>query len=167
LSNTIKAFCLIAIMFFSMCAAAADLKVGYVQVDKLLKKAPQTAETGKKLEQEFSPRSLELERMKKKISALEAALEKDRLSLTEADKRKQYRELSNLKIEFGRKQRELREDINVRKNEELAVLQDRINGAVKTVSEQGNYDLVMYGGVAYANKKIDITDQVLKLLNTK
>ncbi len=146
---------------------AAELKVGYVQVDKILKEAPQTAESGKKLEQEFSPRSLELDKMKNQISAIETTLENETITLTDTDRRNKQRQVSNLKIEFQRKQRELREDINIRKNEELSVLQDRINNAVKTVSEADGYDLVMYGGVAYASKKIDITDKVLKLLSGK
>lgn len=144
---------------------AAELKVGYVQVDKILKEAPQTAESGKKLEREFSPRSLELDKMKKQIAAIESELDQESLSLSETDRRNKQRKASNLKIEFQRKQRELREDINIRKNEELSVLQDRINNAVKTVSESEGYDLVMYGGVAYASNKIDITDKVLKLLS--
>ncbi len=144
---------------------AAELKVGYVQVDKILKEAPQTAESGKKLEREFSPRSLELDKMKKQIASIESELDQDALSLSEVDRRNKQRKASNLKIEFQRKQRELREDINIRKNEELSVLQDRINNAVKTVSETEGYDLVMYGGVAYASSKIDITDKVLKLLS--
>jgi outer membrane protein len=144
---------------------AAELKVGYVQVDKILKEAPQTAESGKKLEREFSPRSLELDKMKKQIATIESELDQESLSLSETDRRNKQRKASNLKIEFQRKQRELREDINIRKNEELSVLQDRINNAVKTVSESEGYDLVMYGGVAYASNKIDITDKVLKLLS--
>lgn len=154
-------------MALAMNAKAEELKVGYVQVDKILKEAPQTAATGKKLEREFSPRSQELEKMKKEITQIEGDLEKNRLTLTDKERRQKQRRASTLKIEFSRKQRELREDINLRKNEELSVLQDRINNAVKTVSEQDGYDLVMYGGVAYASKKIDITDKVLKLLSEK
>lgn len=145
----------------------AELKIGYVQVDKLLKEAPQTAETGKKLEREFSPRSLELEKMSSQISAIEASLESENTTLTSAERRSKQRQATNLKIEFQRKQRELREDINIRKNEELATLQDRINNAVKKVSETEGYDLVMYSGVAYASTKIDITEKVLKLLSGK
>lgn len=148
-------------------SVAADLKIGYVQVDKLLQEAPQTAESGKKLEKEFSPRSQELDRLQKQIRELEAALDKDRLITTDAERRNRERDASNLKLEFQRKQRELREDINLRKNEELAVLQDRINKAVTTVAESESFDLVVYGGVAYASKKIDITDKVLKLLGKK
>lgn len=154
-------------LLLSANSMAADLKIGYVQVDKLLQEAPQTAESGKKLEKEFSPRSQELDRLQKQIRELEAALDKDRLTTTDAERRNRERDASNLKLEFQRKQRELREDINLRKNEELAVLQDRINKAVTTVAESESFDLVVYGGVAYASKKIDITDKVLKLLGKK
>lgn len=151
----------------SLNAQAAELKVGYVQVDKILQEAPQTIESGKKLEREFSPRSQELERMSKQIKDLEAALDKEGLTISESDRRNKERDVQNIKIEFQRKQRELREDINLRKNEELGSLQERINKAVQSVSEADGYDLVVYSGVAYASKKIDITDKVLKLLGKK
>lgn len=148
-------------------ASAADVKIGYVQVDKILQEAPQTSESGKKLEKEFSPRTKELETMQKQIRDKEAALDKEALTLSESARRDRERDISNLKIEFQRKQRELREDINLRKNEELSVLQDRINKAVTSVAEAEGFDLVVYSGVAYASKKIDITDKVLKSLGKK
>ena len=122
-------------MTFALCAQSAELKVGYVQVDKILQEAPQTAESGKKLEREFSPRSQELDRMAKQIKELETALDKDGLTITEAERRNKERDVQNIKIEFQRKQRELREDINLRKNEELGSLQDRINKAVQSVAK--------------------------------
>lgn len=152
---------------YALNLSAAEPKIGYVQVDKILQEAPQTSETGKKLEREFSPRSLELERLQKQIKDLEALLDKDKATITDVERRSKERDASNLKLEFQRKQRELREDINLRKNEELALLQDRINKAVQTVAESESYDLVVYGGVAFASKKIDITDKVLKLLGKK
>lgn len=148
-------------------AEAVELKVGYVQVDKILQDAPQTAESGKKLEREFSPRSQELDRMSKQIKDAEAALDKEGLTITEVDRRNKERDVQNIKIEFQRKQRELREDINLRKNEELGSLQDRINKAVQSVAKDEGYDLVVYSGVAYASDKIDLTAKVLKLLGKK
>jgi len=167
LRNLVKSITLAALLSLAVTVQAADLKVGYVQVDKILQDAPQTAESGKKLEREFSPRSQELDRMAKQIKDLETALDKDALTLSETERRNKERDAQNLKIEFQRKQRELREDINLRKNEELGTLQDRINKAVQTVSEAEGYDLVVYSGVAYASKKIDITDKVLKALGKK
>jgi outer membrane protein len=167
LGKLLKKLMFTALMTLAISAHAAELKVGYVQVDKILQEAPQTIESGKKLEREFSPRSQELERMSKQIKDLEAALDKDGLTISESDRRNKERDVQNIKIEFQRKQRELREDINLRKNEELGSLQDRINKAVQSVSEAEGYDLVVYSGVAFASKKIDITDKVLKLLGKK
>jgi outer membrane protein len=167
LSKILKSLVMAGLVTFAVGAQSADLKVGYVQVDKILQEAPQTAESGKKLEREFSPRSQELDRMAKQIKDLEAALDKDGLTITEAERRNKERDVQNIKIEFQRKQRELREDINLRKNEELGSLQDRVNKAVQSVSEAEGYDLVVYSGVAYASKKIDITDKVLKTLGKK
>ena len=167
MSNILKNLVLASLLTFTLSAQSAELKVGYVQVDKILQEAPQTAESGKKLEKEFSPRSQELDRMAKQIKDLETALDKDGLTITEADRRSKERDVQNIKTEFQRKQRELREDINLRKNEELGSLQDRINKAVQSVAKAENYDLVMYSGVAYAADKIDITDKVLKLLGKK
>lgn len=167
MSNFIRNLVLAGLVTFTVTAQAAELKVGYVQVDKILQEAPQTAESGKKLEREFNPRSQELDRMAKQIKDLESALDKEGLTISEAERRNKERDVQNIKIEFQRKQRELREDINLRKNEELGSLQDRINKAVQSVSEAEGYDLVVYSGVAYASKKIDITDKVLKLLGKK
>ncbi|MDO9281289.1 MAG: OmpH family outer membrane protein [Methylotenera sp.] len=167
MSKILKSLMLAALVTLAPSTQAADLKVGYVQVDKILQDAPQTAESGKKLEREFSPRSQELDRMAKQIKDLETVLDKEGLTLSEAERRNKERDVQNIKIEFQRKQRELREDINLRKNEELGSLQDRINKAVQSVSEAEGYDLVVYSGVAYASKKIDITDKVLKTLGKK
>jgi outer membrane protein len=158
---------LISSLLIGLNAYSAELKVGYVQVEKILQDAPQTAESGKKLEREFGPRSQELDKMAKQIKDLEGSLDKDGLTLSDTDRRSKERDAQNIKVEFQRKQRELREDINLRKNEELASLQDRINKAVQAVAKAENYDLVMYSGVAYAADKIDITDKVLKQLGKK
>lgn len=154
-------------LLFSQTLFAADVKIGYVQVDKILQEAPQTTETGKKLEKEFLPRSQELDRMQKQMRDLQTTLDKETPSTSESDRRSKERELSNLNVEFQRKQRELREDVNIRKNEELSVLQDKINKAVTTVAQAEGFDLVVYSGVAYASNRIDITDKVLRALGKK
>ncbi len=164
MNSKLTGFLIAALMVFTFNVSAAELKIGYVQVDKILKDAPQTKATGKKLEKEFGPRSKALDALAKKIKTKEAALDKEAMTITESSRRNKERDIQNLKTEIQRKGRELREDINLRKNEELGKLQDRVNKAVKTVAEKNGYDLVVYGGVAYANAKVDITDKVLKSL---
>jgi outer membrane protein len=157
----------LALFALTAFSAGSDVKFAFVNVEQILKDAPQTAESGKKLEKEFSARQQDLEKMAKQIKDKETELDKDSLTMSETDRHNKERDISNMKIEFQRKQRELREDANLRKNEELTAIQDRINKAVAAVAEAEGYDLVIYGGVAYASKKADITDKVLKSLGKK
>jgi outer membrane protein len=156
-------FVLAASLSMMTVSVAAEVKVGYVNVEKIMQ-SPASLETGKKLQIEFGPRNAELQRFRKQIEDREALLNKDAPTMSESDRLSKFRELSSLKLEFERKQREQHEDFNLRKNEEKANLQDRINKAVTSVSKAEGYDLVLYGTAAYVGKKVDITDKVIKTL---
>lgn len=142
-------------------SSAAGLKVGYVQIDKIMQ-SPASLEVGERLKKEFTPRNAELQRQKKLLDDKEAALDKDLMTLSEASREKRSREISEMKLNFQQKQRELAEDFELRKREERAKLQDRINRAVTTISQAEGYDLVLYGNAAYAGAKADITEKVIK-----
>jgi outer membrane protein len=156
-----------AALFLASLSAYADLKVGFVQVDKILQEAPQTIESNKKLEKEFSSRTDKLKADVKALKDKEAAFSKDALTMKESERDAKEKSLSQLRVDVQRKERELREDINIRRNEELGGLQEQINKAVTSVAKAENFDLVLYNGVAYASEKIDITDKILKSLGKK
>ena len=145
----------------------ADLKVGFVQVDKILQEAPQTIESNKKLEKEFSSRTDKLKADVKSLKERESSFSKDALTMKESERDTKEKSLSQLRVDVQRKERELREDINIRRNEELGGLQEQINKAVTSVAKAEGFDLVLYNGVAYASEKIDITDKILKSLGKK
>ena len=156
-----------ATLFLLSLSAYADLKVGFVQVDKILQEAPQTIESNKKLEKEFSSRTDKLKADVKTLKDKEAAFSKDALTMKESERDAKEKALSQLRVDVQRKERELREDINIRRNEELGGLQEQINKAVTSVAKAESFDLVLYNGVAYASEKIDITDKILKSLGKK
>jgi outer membrane protein len=162
--NKFLQFVLAASLAMMAVNASAEIKVGYVQAERIMKESPQMVESSKKLEKEFSSRSAELQRMAKQINDQEASMNNDTSTMSEGDRRNKEQNLSTLKIDFQRKQRELNEDVNLRKNEELSGLQDRINKAITSISETEGYDLVIYSGAAYVGKRVDITDKVLKAL---
>ena len=162
---TLKRFTLAACLLLAASIALADTKIGYVQADKVMQNAPQTAEVGKKLEKEFGARSTELQRLQKQVETQESALDKDSLTLTESERNKRMRDISDFKMALERKQQEFNEDINIRKNEELAALQDKIKAAVASVAQSSGFDIVLFSGVAYASKQADITDSVLKAMS--
>ena len=144
-------------------SAVADVKIGYVAIEKLMQ-SPQSLEAGKKLQKEFTPRNADLQAFKKQVDDKEAALAKEAPTQSESVRRSKMQELTNLKIEFERKQREMHEDFEIRKKEEQSSLQTRINQAVTSVAQAEGYDLVLYNTAAYVGKKADITDKVLKVL---
>ena len=154
-------------LFVTSISAYADLKVGFVQVDKILQEAPQTIESNKKLEKEFSARTDKLKADVKALKDKETAFSKDSLTMKDSERVAKDKALSQLRVDVQRQERELREDINIRRNEELGGLQDQINKAVTSVAKAESFDLVLYNGVAYASEKIDITDKILKSLGKK
>ena len=160
-------FLAFATLLLASLTAYADLKVGFVQVDKILQEAPQTIESNKKLEKEFSSRTDKLKADVKSLKERESSFSKDALTMKESERDTKEKSLSQLRVDVQRKERELREDINIRRNEELGGLQEQINKAVTSVAKAEGFDLVLYNGVAYASEKIDITDKILKSLGKK
>ena len=156
-----------ATFFLASLSVYAELKVGFVQVDKILQEAPQTIESNKKLEKEFSSRTDKLKADVKALKERESSFSKDALTMKDSERGTKEKSLSQLRVDVQRIERELREDINIRRNEELGGLQEQINKAVTAVSKAEGYDLVLYNGVAYASEKIDITDKILKSLGKK
>ena len=154
-------------LFLASFYAYADIKIGFVQVDKILQEAPQTIESNKKLEKEFSTRTDKLKADVKALKDKEAAFSKDSLTMKDSERSMKEKSLSQLRIDVQRQERELREDINIRRNEELGGLQEQINKAVTSVAKAESFDLVLYNGVAYSSEKIDITDKILKSLGKK
>ena len=160
-------FLAFAALFLASLSAYAELKVGFVEVQKILQEAPQTIEINKKLEKEFNVRTDKLKIDIKALNDKQAAFNKDSLTLKDSEKESKLKSLDQLRIDIQRKDRELKEDFNLRKNEELGALQDQVNKAVLSVAKAEGYDLVVYNGVAYASKEIDITDKILKSLGKK
>ena len=145
---------------------AAELKIGFVNVPRVLEKAPQ-AETAKKdLEREFSPRDKRLVAGQKAIKALEEKLTRDAAVMSNAEMRKLEKSIISKKREARRAQDEFREDFNMRRNEELGKLQKGIFEAIRAIAKEERFDLLLTDGVVYASDQIDITAKVQTRLNS-
>jgi len=143
--------------------AAAEMKIGFVNTDRVFREAGPAVKAQKKLEKEFASREQELQKVAKQARDLQARLEKDGVTMSESDRRNKERDLANLNREFQRQQREFREDLNLRRNEELASVQERANKVIMSIAESEKYDLILQEAV-YASPRIDISDKVLKAL---
>lgn len=144
----------------------AELKIGFVNVAKVLEKAPQAAKAKSRLETEFSPRDKALVSQTKEIKALEERLNRDAAIMSEEERRRLEKDIIDKKRDAARAQQEFSEDFNMRRNEELGNLQKRIVEAVRALAKEESFDLLLTDGVIYANDSIDVTGRVQQKLET-
>jgi outer membrane protein len=143
---------------------AQESKIGFVSTERIFREAAPAKAATAKLGQEFSKREKDLQDMAARLKAESGRLDKDAAVLSDADRVKRQREFAELDKEFQRKQREFREDLNQRRNEELAIVLDRTNKVIRQIAETEKYDIVFQEAV-YFSPRIDITDKVLRALN--
>lgn len=144
-------------------ARIGDLKIGFVNTEKLLRESVPAQRALKKLEREFATRQAEVEKLAKRFRDATAAFDREQLAMSDETRRTRQRELEGLSRDLQRAQRELREDENLRKNEELTQLQERAQRAIERIAAAEKFDLILQEAV-YFNSRIDITDRVLKAL---
>ncbi len=154
----------LALMLSSTLATAQTSKLGYVDAVKLVETAPQGQQALKKLEDEFGEREQALLVIRDQALGIEQDLTKNGLVMSESDKATKTKELRDLERSLQRQQRELREDYNVRRNEELAKLQKIVTQAVIDIAKEENYDLIVQQAVWFS-PKTDMTEKVLKRLS--
>ena len=161
-----KLIAIFLILIFNTSMVSAEIKIGFVEIKKILQNAPQTVKANKVLEKEFTKRTKKLKKTVKKIKQKEIAFQKDSMTMSDSDREKKIKEIQGLKIDAQRTEREVREDIDLRRKEEIANVQSLVNIAVEKVAKEQAYDLILYQGVAFAGKKVDITNVVIKALGT-
>lgn len=145
-------------------AAFAEVKIAFVNAQRVLNEAPQAGKAKKKLEKEFEKRDQELQRLAKQLQTMQEALEKNSLTMSENDRRNKEREFGDLNRDFQRKQREFREDLNLRQNEEVSAINERVNKIIKQIADSEKFDLIVQEAV-YFSPRIDITERVIKALS--
>jgi len=143
--------------------AQESVRIGYVNTERILRDAAPAKAAQQKLEAEFSKRDKELQEMGARLKALSERLDRDAAVINDSERSRRQREFSDLDKEFQRKQREFREDLNQRRNEELAQVVERANRVIKQIAEQEKYDFILQDAV-FASPRVDITDKVLRTL---
>ena len=146
-------------------ANAQEFRIGFVSTDRIFKEASTAKAAQTKLEQEFSKREKDLVDQGSGLKAAADKLEREAPTLSESQRANRQKQLVDQDRDFQRKRREFQEDLNARKNEELQQVLERANKVVKQVAEAEKYDLILQEAV-YVNPKHDITEKVIKLLNS-
>ena len=144
--------------------AVAEGKFGFVNTERIMRDSAPAQRAQKKIEGEFTKRDAELSRMAEQLKGMQQDLEKNAVTMSDTQRRQKERELGDADREFQRKRREFQEDLNQRRNEELAQVLEQANRAIRAIAEQEKYDIIFQDAV-YANPRIDITERVIKALD--
>lgn len=145
-------------------AASAEVKVGFVNVAKVLELAPQAEAARNRIEREFAPKDKELLQQQKDVRGLEDRLVKNAAVLSEAERGRQENDIRASKRELRRAQDEFREDLNLRRSQELSKLQQKVTEVIQRLAKAEKYDLIVSDGVIFAGERVDITDMILERL---
>lgn len=140
-------------------------RFGFVNTERILRDAIPAQRAQKKIEAEFQKRDQELARVADQLKRMQDDLEKNSVTMSESQRRTKEREFGELNRDFQRKQREFREDLNQRRNEELAQVVEAANRVIRQIAEQEKYDIILQDAV-YASPRIDLTDKVIKALDS-
>lgn len=147
-------------------AQTQELKIGYVNSDRVLREAAPAKAAQAKLEAEFSKRQKEGDEAAQRLKAAADKLDKEAPTLSETERSRRQRELVDQDRELQRRRREFQEDLNQRKNEELASVIERANKVIKQIYDTEKYDMILQGdAIVFVGPRVDITDKVIKALN--
>ena len=146
-------------------AVAPNGKFGFVNTERILRDAAPAQRAQKKIEAEFQKRDQELARIADQLKRMQDDMDKNSVTMSEAQRRAKERDFGDLNRDFQRKQREFREDLNQRRNEELAQVVEQANRVIRQIAEQEKFDIIFQDAV-FASPRIDITDRVIKALES-
>jgi outer membrane protein len=154
----------LALLLLSLVTQAQELKIGYVNSERVLREATPAKAAQEKLQAEFGKREREIADQTARLKATADKLEKEAPTLAEAERTRRQRELVELDRDLQRKRREFQEDLNQRRNEELSSVVERANRVIKQIFESEKYDVILQE-VIFAGPRVDITEKVIKALN--
>jgi len=146
-------------------ASGQELKIGYVNSERVVRESDIAKRSQAKLEAEFSKREKDLNDQNSALRAQAEKLDRDGPTLSETEKTRRQRELVELDRDLQRKHREFQEDLTQRKNEELSSIAERANRTIKQIADAEHYDLIVQDPVIYASPRVDLTKKVIDALN--
>jgi outer membrane protein len=152
-----------ALLYCTVAAAEGETKIGFVNIERILRDAPLAIKAQKKLEKEFEKRNQDLQKTAKQLQSMQEDLDKNSVTMSEADRRNKEVEFNDLNRDFQRRQRQFSEELNQRRNEEQAAVLERADKTIRQIAESEKFDIIFQEAV-FASSRVDITDKVIKAL---
>jgi len=164
LSVRLMSLSLVAFAGLMAAPAFAELKIGVLEYSRLMDESPQGKALLESLRNEAAGKQRELQTLAQTLQTRQDKLNKDRATMTADQVSKAEKDLRDGQRDLARRQSEVQDDFNARRNEEMSKLQRTLIEEVRAYARSQNFDLVVTDGVIYANQSLDITSGVLQVL---
>ncbi|MDO5057257.1 MAG: OmpH family outer membrane protein [Lautropia sp.] len=162
--TAVLAACVAVIAAPAVAQGTSSARIGFVSTERIMRDSTPAKAAQSKIEKDFSRRDKEIQDLAARLRSASERFEKDGAVMSDSDRARRQRELSDMDRDLQRRQREFREDLNQRRNEELSSVLDKANRAIKSIAEREKFDLILQDAV-YVSPRLDITDAVIKQLN--
>ena len=166
MNRPIASFLMAAALAAAALPAAAQqpgARIGFVSTERIMRDSGLAKHAQTQLQGEFAGRDRDMQAMAAQLKTMQEDLQKNGVTMSESERAAKERKFDEANRDFQRKQREYREDVNQRRNEELSQVIDQANRIIRQIAESEKYDII-FQEAAYANPRIDITDKVIKAL---
>lgn len=146
--------------------ARAQVKVGFVDIARVLRDAALAQRVRKKILADFAERERDLAALAARLERQQQDLQKNNAARRETEQRVKEREIEELGRSLERRRQQFQEDLNQRRNNELASLVEQTNKVVRQIADKENYDLISQNAV-WASHKADLTARVIQALDAQ
>jgi len=158
----------LALFFFTILITpinAHSIKIGYIDVDKVINNLSQYQQENNALIQQFEPKKQQLLDLFKHIELLKKNLNNVETNVSNETYQKELEKIRELEISFQTDTELWQQQLNQEKRESLQKIETMINLVIEKFATSENYDLIIYQNAAFVSDQVNITNQIISKID--
>jgi outer membrane protein len=156
-----------ALAVLAAAPAQAQLKIGYVNSQRILAETPAFADVRATLEREFTPLRAEIDTLEARLARGDEELRAQQSTLTEAARQQRTQALQQQLASYQQRAQAIQQQLQQREQELVAPVMQRIRGVLEEVRAAGSYSFIVdppEGMVVAVDPALDVTNDVIRRL---
>ncbi len=149
-------------------AVAADSKVGVMNVQKVLAKSTVGQKAKDKVEEKIKALQTKFKSEEDALAEMQKEIEKKSSAWSKEKKDEKIREFKKQRRELQAKSEDARFEVKQLQDKELGPILKSLETIVEEYGSKNGYSVILdsKSGVIYYNKAVDVSDDIINLLNT-
>lgn len=145
-------------------AGADNLKIGVVDLSRLVHESPQAQQAKKHMASQFAARETALEHKADLLSKEIDQLKQDSANMSDDARDKLQADIRDKQRKLQMEQSQYNDDVSRAADKEQARMRSDLHRVIDAYAKNHGYDLILGDSVLYASDTIDVTDAILARL---